>query len=264
VSQDLYTSHATAIEAILASICRAHRLAPDQAAEFASWARVRLLDQDQRILRQFAGRSSLKTFLVTVLERLFLDWRNHEWGKWRPSSDARRLGDVAIELERLVLRDQCPFEEAAQGLVTRGVAGSMAECEQAWARLPRRARRQRVDEATLETVVAPGPATDPVEERELRQAEASVLAALDRAVSSLAPADQILIRLRFWSGQKVSRIAAVTGQDQKGLYRRFDRLVAQLRARLADDGVRADVLADLWGRFELPADEPGEADAQAS
>jgi RNA polymerase sigma factor (sigma-70 family) len=264
VPDDLYSAHAPAIEAVLASVCRVHRLPPDQADEFASWARLRLLDQDQRILRQFGGRSSLRTFLVTVLERLFLDWRNHEWGKWRPSSEARRLGDVAIELERLVLRDRCTLDEAAQILVTRGTARSIADCEQAWARLPRQARRQRVDEESLATVPAPSAVDDPVEEAQRRQAEASVLAALERALASLPPADQVLLRMRFWSGEKVSRIAALTGEDQKGLYRRFDRLALHLRERLLAEGIGLEVLADLWGRFQFPADEPGGADAQAS
>jgi DNA-directed RNA polymerase specialized sigma24 family protein len=91
-----------------------------------------------------------------------------------------------------------------------------------------------------------------------------VLAALERALASLPPADQVLLRMRFWSGEKVSRIAALTGEDQKGLYRRFDRLALHLRERLLAEGIGLEVLADLWGRFQFPADEPGGADAQAS
>jgi hypothetical protein len=146
---DPYSAHTALIEAVLSGSCRSHRLAPDHADEFRSWARLRLLDDDQAILRKFGGRSTLRTFLVTVIERLFLDWRNHEWGKWRPSSEARRLGQVAIELERLVLRDHTPFSEAVSLLVSRGLAAHPAACEAVWARLPRKPRRQRASEQEL-------------------------------------------------------------------------------------------------------------------
>ena len=89
---DLFSQHLETIESTLAHTCRVHRLAPDAASEFRSWATVRLLDHDQAVLRKFQGRSSLRTFLITVVQRLFLDWRNAEWGKWRPTADARRLG----------------------------------------------------------------------------------------------------------------------------------------------------------------------------
>ena len=123
-SSDPYSENAALIGAVLNASCRVHRLADDHADEFRSWATLRLLDQDQAILRKFAERSSWRTFLVTVVERLFLDWRNHEWGKWRPSSEARRQGQVAIELERLILRDHYTFDEAVRTLLGRGLAKS--------------------------------------------------------------------------------------------------------------------------------------------
>ena len=94
------------------------------------------------------------------MERLFLDWRNHEWGKWRPSSEARRQGQVAIELERLILRDHYTFDEAVRTLLGRGLAKSAEECEVTWARLPRRPRRQRVDEESLTELPAGGTTAD--------------------------------------------------------------------------------------------------------
>ena len=128
---DLYAAHAATIESALAQASRSHRLAPDAGDEFCSWARVRLLDHDQAILRKFQERSALRTFLITVVQRLYLDWRNAEWGKWRPTAEARRLGAVAIELERLVLRDQLSYDEAVRTLAARGAA-TPDECERVW------------------------------------------------------------------------------------------------------------------------------------
>ena len=113
----LFREQAEIIDAVLTQICRGRRLTVDICEEFSSWVRLRLLEGDSAILRKFAGRSSPRTFLMTVIKRLYLDWRNKEWGKWRPSTAARRQGTVAIELERLVLRDRLPFDEAVEHLV---------------------------------------------------------------------------------------------------------------------------------------------------
>lgn len=241
---DLYTAHAATIEAALAQASRMHRLAPDAADEFRSWARLRLLDHDQAILRKFAGRSSLRTFLITVVQRLYLDWRIAEWGKWRPTAEARRLGPVAIELERMVGRDRLTFGEAAQTLAARGVA-SLEECDATWRRLPRRPARRRVDEHHLATVPGPGRASDAVDDHEADRAAAAVAAALGDAMRALTPGDQVLLQLRYWGGHTVARIAAMTGVDQKALYRRFDRIVTDLRRALEGQGIAASAVAEV-------------------
>src|SRR4030095_12695742 len=120
---ELFIEQAGTIDAILRQVCHRRRLAVDPCEEFSSWVRLRLLEGNSAILRKFAGRSTPRTFLVTVIQRLYLDWRNKEWGKWRPSTAARRKGAVAIELERLVLRDRLAVgEEGAAVLQRRGAA----------------------------------------------------------------------------------------------------------------------------------------------
>jgi RNA polymerase sigma factor (sigma-70 family) len=247
---DLYTTHADTIESALAHTCRAHRLTPDAADEFASWARLRLFDNDQAILRKFEGRSKLRTFLITVVQRLYLDWRNAEWGKWRPSAEARRLGSVAIELERLVLRDQHTYDEAVQTLAAREMA-TPAECEHVWVQLPRRPRRKRVDEEDMTNVPATSSASESVDgEEALVEAEAAI-GALSRAIKGLPPSDQVLVHLHFWSGKTVARIAEITGDDQKALYRRFDKIRAELRRRLEAEGLTKRSLAGIVGKFDF-------------
>jgi RNA polymerase sigma factor (sigma-70 family) len=254
-SSDLYSAHAETIESALAHACRVHRLAPDVADEFCSWARVRLLDNDQAILRKFQHRSAIRTFLITVVQRLFLDWRNAEWGKWRPTADARRLGDVGIELERLVLRDQLTYDEAVQTLVARDVA-TRDQCDTVWAQLPRRPRRKRADEAEVEALASPLRASDAVEDEENSALAHGVSQALTKALAALPPGDQVILQMRYWSGQTVARIATLTGENQKALYRRFERLGAELRRCLEADGVSGDVLQTITGRF-------GDIDAEA-
>ncbi|MGD9904690.1 MAG: sigma-70 family RNA polymerase sigma factor [Vicinamibacterales bacterium] len=251
---DLYSAYASTIEAALAQACRANRLAHDAADEFRSWARLRLLDNDQAVLRKFEGRSTLRTFLITVVQRLYLDWRNAEWGKWRPSAEARRLGVVAVELERMVTRDRLTYDEAAQTLAARGVA-TVAESDATWRRLPRRPSRRRVDEALLAAVPGSSRASDGVDADEAGAAAATIARALTQAMQALPADDQVLLQLRYWGSQPVSRIAAMTGEDQKLLYRRFDRIAAHLRRTLEAQGVDVAGVNEVAGLLAGPPPE---------
>jgi RNA polymerase sigma factor (sigma-70 family) len=243
----LYTQHADAIESVLAYTCRAQRMTADAGDEFASWARLRLLEDDCAILRKFKGLSSLRTYLVTVMQRLLLDWRISEWGKWRPTTDARRLGPVAVELERLVLRDSVEFEQAAQMLVSKGVAMSRDECDRIWSELPRRPRRQRASDRVLEEIPDPIESPDRVAEEQSRASEWRAKAALAEAIPSLGAEEQLIIRLRYQDGFTVARIAELLKEEQKPLYRRIEQILLRLRAALIAAGVTREDVRDLLG-----------------
>jgi RNA polymerase sigma factor (sigma-70 family) len=243
----LYSEHADTIESVLAYTRRAHRLSADDGDEFSSWARLKLLEDDSAILRKFQGLSSVKTFLVTVVQRLFLDWRIKEWGKWRPTADARRQGPVAIELEKLVLRDQIEFDQAANILISKGTATSREECDRVWGELPRRPARQRAGEQVLETIPSPVLSRDPIAVDEERASAHRASSALADALPGLTPQEQLIIRLRFQDGFTVARIAQLIGEEQKPLYRRIDQILGRLRTTLSEAGVTAEEVRDLLG-----------------
>ncbi len=244
---NLYSEHADSIESVLAYIRRAHRLSADAGDEFCAWARLRLLEDDCAILRKFRGLSSFKTFLTTVLQRLFLDWRAAEWGRWRPSTEARRLGPIAIELSRLVLRDGMEYAQAARLLVSKGAAASEAECEATWAQLKKRAQRSFVD---IEEIQEPsGEDSDPVQEQQDRERVHAVRGALRAARAALPAGDQLILKLRLESGFTVARIATLQGVDQKALYRRFEQVYRDLRMAMTAAGVSEEDVQVCFGQL---------------
>jgi RNA polymerase sigma factor (sigma-70 family) len=254
----LYSEHADAIEAVLAYTRRANLLSADDGEEFSSWARLRLLEDDCAVLRKFEGKSKVKTFLVTVLQRLFLDWRNQEWGKWRPTAEARRIGRLAIELERLVLRDGIEYEQAAQLLVSRQVVGAVAECDAAWARLKRAGGRHFVTEDVLELVPAQASGgADPVEVEQRRLLAAKVVQALHEVLAQLPPADNLIFRLRYWDNISVANIARLQQIEQKPLYRRFDQVNAHIRQGLRARDIPDDQVRQLFDGLSIDLDDSG-------
>jgi RNA polymerase sigma factor (sigma-70 family) len=252
-THDLYSQHADTIESVLAYTCRSHRLSADDGDEFSSWARLRLLEDDCAVLRKFGGLSSFKAFIVVVINRLFLDWRIKEWGKWRPTPMARRLGRLAVELERLVLRDRLEYGHATQLLISKGLAESERECDAVWEQLRRRAYRMRVSSELLLEVPSADP--DPVAASERKQLMRRVVQAMHDAIAQLPPDDQLIFKMRYHDGVTVARIAKLIDAEQKRLYRRFEQIAQQLRAAILARGLSDDDIRGLFEGFDPDDDD---------
>ena len=249
----LYSEHADTIESVLAYTCRAHRLSADDGDEFSSWARLRLLEDDCAVLRKFGGLSSFKAFIVVVINRLLLDWRIKEWGKWRPTPMARRLGRLAVELERLVLRDRLEYGHATQLLISKGLAASERECDGVWEQLRRRAYRMRVSADAL--IDHPSTDPDPVAAGERKQLMQRVVQAMTGAIAKLPPDDQLIFKMRYHDGVTVARIAKLIDAEQKPLYRRFEQIAQRLRATILAGGLSEDDVRGLFEGFDPDQDD---------
>jgi len=239
---------------VIRDLGRRYHLSRDERDEFAGNVTVRLMDGDYAVLRRFQGRSSLSTFLRTVITRQFLDARTKAWGRWRPSAEAVRLGPTAVALERLLERQRIPLDQAIETLHARGETLDEERLRDLAVHLPRRAPRLRlVDPTALEHVAAIDPSPEQVLADE-RAAEARVATtvALRQATETLTARDQLLLRLRYEQGATVAEIARMLGEDQKPLYRHLDRVLAKLRCTLESRGVSAEQVRALTG---VPLDE---------
>lgn len=238
------------IEEVIQFTRRRNRFSPEIGEEFASYAHLKLIENDCAILAKFQGRSSLKTYLTTVIQRLALDYQAKAWGKWRPSTAARNLGPEAIRLEMLTHRDGLPLRAAIETMVTGGETKlGPEELHALVARLPVRHRRRFESEDALDCVPADGverPDTALLD-REREKSRAQAEAALNGALSALAREERVILKMRFRDGLQVRQIAEALGVPAKGLYRRIERLVVGLRTHMERAGVHADDLSDVVG-----------------
>src|SRR5262245_22016454 len=78
---------------VIKEATRSRRMSAEDAEDFAQWVQLRLLERAYDVFDRFTGKSSLRTYLTVVVRRMLLDWQNSEYGKWRPSAAAVRLGD---------------------------------------------------------------------------------------------------------------------------------------------------------------------------
>lgn len=235
-SREFFNSSYELIEQVIRLRCFRCRQIGMDADEFRSYALLKLIDNDFRILRRYRKRSSLKTYLTTVIHRLFLDFRIHCWGKWRPSATASEMGPMAIDLERLLTRDEFTLAEASEWIRADYPGVTEATIDEMARRIPFRQPRRFEGEETLARLTDSTPAEKNWSAGALPR---SLTAALQMAWNTLSDEDREILRLRYREGLTVARIARRLELEQKPLYRRIERLLRDVRRRLEHEGVSA-------------------------
>ena len=253
--QRLFLENLSTIDRVVAAVARRHRLSTHERDDFASLVRLRLLENDARVMRAFEKRSSLSTFLTIVISRIFFDFRNSEWGRWRPSAQARRLGPVAILLDRLMTRDGHLLEEAIEILrVNHRVAMSDTEIRGLWDALPRRLPTTVVGEEAAGEVSAPEDSASTTEFAGRADARQRVAQALSLALTNLPVQDQFIVQLQFGKGVGATELARHFSLSKATFHRRINRILGDLRAALQAQNIDPLEVVVLLrsGSFEFP------------
>jgi RNA polymerase sigma factor for flagellar operon FliA len=241
--REVFESELPMVRQVISFVCRRHRLFHEEAEDFRSFALVKLVDNDYAILRKFEGRSSLRTYLTIVVERLSIDYQISRRGKWRPSARAVELGPEAIELDTLLHRNGYSAHEAVQTVLVSKRSGlseeSLLEVVRQLPSRPRRAfdRGLATPLPAGESAAADRLVVDQEREAELRR----VRSALSAVLAKLSPEDRLVARLRFLEGWPPNRIATAVSRDPKNLYRRIERIKRELRKLLQNEGIHGPV-----------------------
>lgn len=236
----LYADHFDLIVRLVHRCARRHRLDREEEADFTSDVHVWLLQRDLIVLRQYCGdEASLPAYLTTVIKRCLLDMRNRNWGRFRPSAAATRLGPVASALERLIVREHCTLQEACEILgATSGSAPPKEALEALGGQLPLRARAVRVNEAEAEAIPCTRSTVDQLLiEVDGPALQAQVRRALLAAWRELSRDDRRLLALKHVRNFSVSRIARELAVEQRPLYARLKLLYQHLRRALEAQGI---------------------------
>ncbi len=256
--EQLFVSQLAAIERAISWVCARRCLRGADAEDFGSVVKSRLIENDYEVLARFEGRSSLKTYLVVVINRMYLDFQVRRFGKWRSSAEARRLGSVALRLECLLYRDGLSFDEACGVLQSDPrVRETRDDLYAVWQRLPERRRRAGEGEGAEQSA---GDRTPSGLERAERQALAErTFSVIRRSLARLPGGDRLFLRLHLEQGLTVAEASRCLDADQKALYRRKERILEGLRADLEGEGIGSaeahELLSELDWDAALAVDE---------
>ena len=243
----LFRENLTLVDRAIVRVCRRSGLQGADADDFASDARLALMDNDYEILRPYRGECGLETFLTVLIQNLLADSRDRTLGRFRPSAEARRLGEKAVMLERLVVRDRRALDE-----VLPIVGLSRAEAIAVLDRLPARAVRTRVVDLGVvdpESYAAATRADERVMASEAERVASETNRVVRETLATLPLEDRSIVRMHYAQSMTVADISRVLRLPQRPLYRRLEAAVAKLRRALTDAGLDAGAMADL--PFEL-------------
>jgi RNA polymerase sigma factor for flagellar operon FliA len=245
--RELLLGNLALLRELVGFLARRYRLNGEQTEELESFVRLRLVEDDYLILRQWRQHSTLKTYLTVVVQRLFHDYCNQLWGKWRTSAAAVRLGPLAAALEELLYREGLTFQEACQVLGTRRDA-SVAELTRLRDQLPPRPGRPRAQSLAGDEVAGPASTPTPEEAAVQRSEEQAVTAAIAASLKRLRAQDRLLLRLHFGDGLSVAEVARGMAVPQKALYKRLTSVLKAVRRDLREAGLERHDVSRLLQR----------------
>jgi RNA polymerase sigma factor for flagellar operon FliA len=241
---DTFLEQLPLIEQIIRALCRGRRMDATETEEFESFVKLKFIENDYAVIRKFEGRSSFGTFVTTVISRLLKDYRDQEWGRWRNSAEARRMGAVAMDLERLLVRDMRSLDEAVAELSARHAGTTRASLEAMSTRFPTRHRPRM---SSLEECEASAAAPAPIDLGKA-QTVSTISSVVSEFIQRLPKEDQLIFQLRFEDDMAVPRIALALRLDMQSVYRRLRRHFAGLRSALLKAGIREEDVDGLTGQ----------------
>lgn len=244
------------IETTVGRVAKQKHLSADETQELYSLVMLKVVRDDYAVLRDFEGRSSWTTYFVVIAQRVLLDERIRRWGRWRPSARARRLGPIAVELERRLNRDGWTLAEASRDLLTRGIGENADRLERLAEQLPRRRSRRWLPALPhLANLADVEGADHHLEKAEHRRTARTLGRALQRALAQLPREERRLLELRYGRGWTVRRIADRERLESRSLYRRFSRILRGLRRQLESSDCDWTAVSSILGRPEVELEE---------
>ena len=246
--REVFEAQLSLIQELIRYISRRHHLPREDAEDFSSYAFLKLIEDDYAVLRSFQGRSSLRTYLTTVVHRLFLDFRVQRWGKWRPTAEVRRLGGAAVELDRLLSRDGQTLGNAVE-ILHASLGGSLTR-EELLAlanRLPQRQRLRFEDAEELDRISTDGGVEERLQNQEREVTSKRIGAVLAKVLEEMPAEDRLILKMRYEDGFTIREVAAALQLEVRPLYSRFENCHRRLRISLERAGITWSEVTSILG-----------------
>jgi RNA polymerase sigma factor (sigma-70 family) len=246
-ASEVFAANLALIDRVIAAVCHRGRLYGADAEDFASIARLALMENDYAVLRKWEGRSSLGGYLTAVLQRLLIDERVRVHGRWHQSAEAQRMGPAGVLLETLLHRDRRSLDEAFPAIRAIDPAMTRAEVEAMAGRLPARAPRPRpVDLEVVEAYAVAAERADrraiSADDEKLAQRAAGIIR---HVAAALTPEERTMLELRFARSMSAPAIARAMRIPQRTLYRRIDAVLGRMRTALTSAGLGTGALGSI-------------------
>lgn len=246
---ELLEANLRLIEGIVERVCRRARIYDADADDFAATVKLKLVEDDYAVLRNYQGRSSLATYLRIVIERWLADETIREYGRWHPSTAATRMGAAAVLLETLVRRDRRTLDDALP--LVRAIDANLtrADLERMLLEMPERRPRANVvtdlENAPPAALLTRESADTPLRVAEARDISARASRVIREELRAMNAEDRTILRMRFAASVSISDISRMLRLPQRPLYRRIESLLGRMRKGLAHESIDGSAIAEV-------------------
>jgi RNA polymerase sigma factor (sigma-70 family) len=219
----------------------------DNAADCFQFVCEQLIRERAKRLRKFKGEgpATFCTWLRAVVRNLCIDWHRKQFGRPRPFRSVTRLSSFDQEVFHLVYEQNTSVEESLNILASGFPNVTEAHVEasrqrinhvltpnQRWT-LTQRAAHSNGSERQEEIEALIPDYADPRPDPELIAVKNERTKNLERALASLSPQEQLLIRLRFEEDLTLDQVAKVLGLDNaQRADRQIKQVIEQLRRKM--------------------------------
>lgn len=247
--EEFFKSNLKLIEDVIKIICRRHNLDIDAEEDFASHVKLQLIENDYDKIKKFQGRSHFRTYLITVISRLFIDYIIKNEKKWRPSEKAKELGDIAITLEKMLFYHNMSFEDAFETITNNhGISITREDAHSIAAQLKQRtpALTKNVGDKLLSAI--PHHETLPDEElvrKEAYEIKKKLVAIIDGIKLSLSADDCIILKMMFEDGFNLSAIGRALNISRSQIERRVKWILKTFKEGILSKGLSISDVTDI-------------------
>lgn len=247
-SRKVFEENFKTIEEAIRLVCARKNIRGEEAEEFSSHVQCKIVEDDYKVLKSFQGRSSLKTYIFTVVNRILVDRHRESAGRWRPSEKARKMGETAQRLEELLYRHDHSLDEAYKILTVNHKVPMDAEQVRDLARqLPERPQRgpRRAVINRLEEI----PANDSSLETTLLSGQRKTLEKIDEIVQDLSGSfsdeDRLILKMKFEDALNSSLIARTLHRERHYVERRVKWMLAKFKEGMLARGLKKEDIKEV-------------------
>ncbi len=101
--QAFFLANLPTLERAVRASARRYGFTREEAEDLDSFVRLKLIEDNFRILRNYSGESTIESYLFVVVQRLALDHISHRHGHWRPGGCCGHGTRSVSGLEELAL-----------------------------------------------------------------------------------------------------------------------------------------------------------------
>ena len=262
ISEEKFEKLFELVEKAISGVCSEFQIAEEDAKDFASQMWEKFFKDDCRLLK--AAEDKGAAYIKTMVRNTAIDQHRKEKGQWRPSTKAKKLGDIAVRLEKYLYHQYIPFQEAISLLRTEckaeGALMPSVETLEAWSiklyRMPKSRREISIDSEKGNVINLSfhsrengrNPLKNPEEESMLentRKVHQTCQSIIQNFSSRLSKNQKLMIKLHFEHGYSMSKIADMLSMSQPQVNYQVKSILKNLKKELLKSGINENDIIDI-------------------